>query len=354
MLSSDDLGAFHEAVESQSLRQIRRYLDYGKRVRQAGSLAELHRWLGRILHDEDGVYDTTDVASAFEIGACEWLASHWDELNHPAPSIVTVAGPVDKTHLLRLLVEAPDSEAKSGWALLFAQRYGKIWSWVEERALQTAATQAEPDAELESAPFVRFLELLQQLEPLGVGGSAETTRQLEEAEQLQQRLQREVAATTQRAERAATRAEALQEEIENLRRTVRQDQSSSERLRDERSRRIRIERQARDLAQELERLKSEYVKVDGRLREQARRDGTQPTTLGSLEELRHVAQTTPMQILGLGENATAAELAKARRRFATAFHSDRTSQLPAWVGELFDQLLGVVNAACDRADAPRK
>jgi curved DNA-binding protein CbpA len=57
----------------------------------------------------------------------------------------------------------------------------------------------------------------------------------------------------------------------------------------------------------------------------------------------------PQKLLGLSAGATPEEVAQARRRFAAAFHSDRTSQLPDWVGELFDQLLGAVNAACDRS-----
>ena len=49
---------------------------------------------------------------------------------------------------------------------------------------------------------------------------------------------------------------------------------------------------------------------------------------------------------------TATKLPGMRRRFAAAFHSDRAAQLPPWVRELFDRLLALVNASCDRVRRP--
>ena len=86
MLADTDYCAFRELVEAQSLRHLRRYLDYGKRARKGSGLTELHRWVGRILLDREAIYDLQDKASAFEIGACEWLAAHWDEVSHPEQS----------------------------------------------------------------------------------------------------------------------------------------------------------------------------------------------------------------------------------------------------------------------------
>ena len=55
------------------------------------------------------------------------------------------------------------------------------------------------------------------------------------------------------------------------------------------------------------------------------------------------------QVLGVEGPLTGGEIGQIRRQFATVFHSDRVKRLPAWVGRLFDELLGVVNEACDRA-----
>lgn len=362
MLAEADYQEFRGLVEGQSLRHLRRYLDYGKRVRQGTGLTELHQWLGRILLDREDVYGLHDKASAFEIGACEWLAGHWDELNHPGAGTVTVAGDVDKVLLLRLIVGAATATERTALATLFGERYGRTWSWVRERSAQLAEgvkqdqptadgpdrSMAVPDGEPSTILFTRFVDQLERLDPLpGGAGAAEAQRLLLEATEQEDRLRRELAAMTDRAERAASRSEGLQEELTQLRRSVRAENESGEKLREERSRRIRLERESRDLAQELDRLKREYLKLDARMREVAQREhGGAP--VGNLAELAQLAQLDPHRLLGLAVEATAADLAQTRRRFAAAFHSDRTSQLPVWVGELFDQLLGVANAACDR------
>ena len=73
MLADQDYQAFRDLVEGQSLRGLRRYLDYGKRAHHEEGLTELYQWLGRML-DREAVYDLPDKASVFEIGTCEWLA----------------------------------------------------------------------------------------------------------------------------------------------------------------------------------------------------------------------------------------------------------------------------------------
>ncbi|MDA0337628.1 MAG: hypothetical protein O2782_20885 [bacterium] len=142
--------------------------------------------------------------------------------------------------------------------------------------------------------------------------------------------------------------ESLTEELNQLRRSARDERDNGDKLREERSRRIRLERESRDVMQELARLKAEYLKLDARMRDVAQGDGRSGPPVGNLAELANLAQMDPNRLLGLPVDVTEAELAQVRRRFAAAFHSDRTSQLSPWVGELFDQLLGVVNAACDR------
>ncbi|MCH2465765.1 MAG: hypothetical protein MK237_07675, partial [Gemmatimonadetes bacterium] len=54
------------------------------------------------------------------------------------------------------------------------------------------------------------------------------------------------------------------------------------------------------------------------------------------------------EILGHPEHPGEGEVGLARRRFAAAFHSDRVVTLPPWVRQAFDQLLAMVNEACDR------
>lgn len=349
MLTGADYDEFRRLVEAQSVRQLRRTFDYGKRARQGAGIRDLHRWVGRILLDRDEVYDLADRAVAFEIGACEWLAGRWDEMAHPAPAVVTVAGPVDKLLLVRLLRAADSAEERAAWAALYAERYGRAWSWIGERADSLAAAPEETDEETPEPSlelFERFLAQLDELDPLPASGDPQAESRLLEAEELIERLRREAAALTDRADRAALRAEGLQDEVGQLRRSVRQEADSGEKLRDERSRRIRAERQARDAAQELERLKAEYIKLDGRLRAG---EGRGPGPGAEIAELTRLAQADPLALLGLQPGASAEELAQARRRFAAAFHSDRASQLPPWVGEFFDQLLALVNAACDRA-----
>jgi hypothetical protein len=363
MLAETDFRELRDLVEGQSLRHLRRYLDYGKRVRQGTGLAELHQWLNRILFDRETVYGLQDKASAFEIGACEWLAVHWDELNHPGAGAMTVAGHVDKVLLVRLIVGAGTATERTALATLFGQRYSRTWSWVRERAAQLEGEKQDPptadgrdsaeethDGGASTTLFTRFVEELERLDPLAAGagaGAAELERLLLEASEREARLRREVAAMTDRAERAATRSESLQEELTESRRSIREENDSGEKLREERSRRIRIERESREVTQELDRLKREYLKLDARMREAAQREhGGAP--VGNLEELAQLAQLDPNLLLGLPADANEADLAQTRRRFAAAFHSDRTSQLPVWVGELFDQLLGVANAACDR------
>ena len=65
-------------------------------------------------------------------------------------------------------------------------------------------------------------------------------------------------------------------------------------------------------------------------------------------DLSALRQLDAAQVLGLSDTAGDEELGQVRRRFATAFHSDRVAPLPSWVKHLFDEILGMVNEACDR------
>ena len=297
VLTSDEYAHFRELVEAQSPRQLRRFLDYGKRVRQDSGMAELVLWVGRILFDRDHIYTTQDKAAAFEIGACEWMARRWGEVSQPAAEAVTIAGPIDKVRLLRMLLADEEPAARSALAALFAQRYGRTWSWVRERAAQpircgtdddapqtTGGTEAEELVAGEDALFGRFVEELEALDPLPLGsGALRLERLLADAQEREQRLRRELEVATERAERAVTRLESVQEEVKQLRHDLREGRQNGDQLREERSRRIKTERQVRDAARELERLKAEYVKLDGRLRVAARRR-TAATAVGRFSD----------------------------------------------------------------------
>ncbi|MBT5059807.1 MAG: hypothetical protein HOM68_24885, partial [Gemmatimonadetes bacterium] len=94
-------------VERQSLRSMKRFLDYAKRVRQESGLDELAQWVARILHDPEGVYADDERALAFTVGACEWLARRWCQ-DMDGGAIITVTGEVDKVRLIRLLITEKD------------------------------------------------------------------------------------------------------------------------------------------------------------------------------------------------------------------------------------------------------
>lgn len=364
LLGPDEYARFCAVVEAQSPRQLRRFLDYGKRARQGTGLAELQLWIGRILFDRDRVYTVDDKAAAFEVGACEWLTRRWGEVGQPGTQMLVLAGAVDKVRLFRALVRPSEAATRAALAVLFAQRYGRTWSWVRQRAAQSRAEGSDTDAppavaaaaapgswQAEDAAFVRFVEELDEVDPLPLGpGAQRLERSLAEAQERDERYRRELEAATERAERAVTRLESLQHEARQLRHDLRQAREDGDKLRDERSRRIRTERQARDAERELTRLRSEYAKLDGRLRDSIQRRGERGEA--QVPDLTAIAQLPLDQLLGLPPGAANDDLAQARRRFAAAFHSDRAAQLPPWVGELFDRLLGMVNAACDRARKP--
>ena len=134
----------------------------------------------------------------------------------------------------------------------------------------------------------------------------------------------------------------------------REARENGEKLRSERRTRIKSERQSTETARELEQLKREYVKLDRRLQQMARRlvqaeggkAGGGPAELRV--ELAGLRQLGAGKVLGIEAEVTADELGRIRRRFAAVFHPDRVNQLPTWVQVLCDEVLVVVNEACDR------
>ena len=140
------------------------------------------------------------------------------------------------------------------------------------------------------------------------------------------------------------------EELEKqLGKQLRDARENGEKLRVERSRRIKIERQANQASRELENLRAEYVKLDQRLQQMAHRLAlVEDNRVAAIIDLSGMRRLEPAQVLGIQEPLTEREISQIRRQFAQVFHPDRVKRLPAWVGKLFDELLGLVNGACDR------
>ena len=353
ILNSEEFTRFRVLVESQTPRALRRFLDYGKRLRTGQGLEELGQWLGRILLDDGEVYPEEDRAMAFEVAVCEYLAERWAELQE-SPESVTVCGPVDKTLIYRHLLQDSYSPARrSAFARLLAQRYGKSWSFIENRATDTGASGVFGAVQPLLSQFLRQLDTAEPLD--GAGSTAELDELRDEAERQRisfDRLRGKLEEAHEHSGRAQQKIEQLDKERQALGRQLSEERETAEKLRQERSRRIKVERQSREGDRELERLKVEYVKLDQRLHQMAQRladsEGSSHGITGGRIDVSALRRMEAQEILGLPEHPGESEVSMARRRFAAAFHSDRVVSLPSWVGEAFDQLLAIVNEACDR------
>lgn len=360
-LTDGDLQDLRELTESQSVRSLRRYLDYEKRLRSGTGLDELNQWLGKILLDDGSVYELAERSKAFEIAACERIRGMWQRLEDTAPEVITIGGPVDKMGVYRRLLDSGTSPARRAALLnIMRERYKKTWSWLRDCSLM-----APTDGEISGREQLldRFLQALDSIDPIDEGTlSSEELEGLREVARVQKEslntLSEELEVAEDRATRAHQRAKSFESDSKQMRRQLREERENGEKLRQERSRRIKVERETRDSIHELQRLRSEYVKLDERLREMAHRAAAAEARRGGgsaaplridLSPLRNLAAA---QLLGLGGPPGAEQLNRARRQFATALHSDRVSQLPSWVGELFDELMGIVNETCDRSATP--
>lgn len=342
-------------MESQSPRSLRRYLDYGKRAKQGVGLGELRQWLGRILHDEDEVYTLQDRALAFEISACEGIADLMAELQRAMPRLVLFTGPVDKVLLYRQILSTWGGiERQAAFAKVLETQYPKSWAWITDRAATRGwATEGSGrDLLLE-----QFLEQLERTSPLpreGLGQDRLVSflqQEVKEKENAIRRLEADLEYAEDRASRAHQSLRRAEDEGRQLSKQLREARENGEKLRQERTRRIQLDRQAAEAGAEAERLRAECAKLDGRLRVLAQRlaacEGRQGSTSLRLE-VPQLRQMDARHLLGLEGNPEEDELNQARRRFAAALHSDRVGALPAWVGQLFDQVLSAVNEACDR------
>lgn len=355
-------------MENQSLRRLRRQLDYGKRARGGEGMAELYQWLGRILLDDGLVYSLEERALAFEIAACERLAELWPELHLAEPESLVVSGPLDRLLLYRQLLSGryPPPRRAALYRLLHA-RYPRYADWIESRAAASDGTSGleASGCLLLLEQFLAGLEALEALpEELGSADlalRAELTR-LQEEERRRgteiSTLHRDLEFAEDRAERAHQRLRLLDEEARQLRRDLREFRENGEKLRTERRTRIESVRQSSQSQRDLARLQADYARLEQRLQSMAQRLAAAEQRPGGSPEVGELRVTVgalrrlePGQVLGLAAIPTGEELSQIRRRFAAVFHPDRVNGLPPWVRILCDEILGAVNEACDRAEA---
>ena len=346
-------------VEGQVPRNLRRYLDYGQRVKADQGMGELYQWIGKILLDDGSIYPLEDQGLAFEIAAVERIADLWSDFQGSLIDQVLITGKVDKIYLYRQIL-LPDNplERKAAYFEVLRARYKKICGWIGERAADRPPAQDSFGISASANLFEQFLEKLEAVDPLPdcARGSQGGRRELEEArDQISVRdaeiaeLNSELEFAEDRAGRAHQRLRELGEQEKKLHKQLRDARENGEKLRAERSRRIKFERQASQVGRELENLRTEYVKLDQRLQKMAQRlSVAEEDRAAAIIDLSGMRRLEPPQVLGAQGPLSEREITQIRRQFAQVFHPDRVERLPAWVGKLFDELLGVVNGACDR------
>ena len=315
--------------------------------------------MGRILLDDGQVYGLEDRALAFEISAIEGAAAVWNELHDTPPERVLVAGPIDKTFLYRQILSGLLSPGqKSAFLELLVSGYKKNAGFIRSRA---EARKRENSENVESASielFQGFLEALDEVDPLPRAGISEDSPLRQELAQLRESIERqdsqlaelekELEFAEDRASRAHQRLRELERTEKQLGKQLREARAENENVREERSRRIKLERTVTELKRDSERLREEYLKQEHRLHDLARRlaEAGERRSI-SVVDVSAMRDLDPVQILGPGPLGDP-EVGQIRRQFAAAFHSDRVKQLPPWVAKLWDDLLSVVNEACDR------
>lgn len=346
-------------MESHSPRQLRRYLDYGKLVKRQEVSEEFWRWLMRILLEE-GVYETEECTLAFELAACEWLLSAWEQLAQTPPAHLFIAHSLDRLTLyLCLLDDGLDWNQRAAYWHLFAQQYGKHHAWIDEVHAQRSADAAEFASGVGGEGFSA---LCSQLRGVIEQEAPPTGRSAAEVESLRQEIGRceealkvmegDLEFAEDRADRAHARIRKLDEEVQGLRRQLTDERENGEKLRSERRSRIASQRQSSEAQKELETLRREYIKMDGRLKEMAGRLALAEQR-GARQvrwDLTQLRGLSDVELLGISAaEGTPEQVGQVRRRFASVLHPDRVRDLPAWAGGLFAELMGVINEACDRS-----
>ena len=342
-------------VEGQSPRGVRRYLEYGKRLKEGVGLEEFYQWIAKILLDGGTVYSIEEKAVAFEIGTCELVADLWADLvDYPRADLVLYR-PLDKCGIYRAILQAGASTGRrSAFLYLLGKRYKKQYSWIGELA---GREQRRPFAESGSGRlYGQFLSTLDSRVPqMSHDEAGEVSRlkgQLEHQRQQLIALDKDLERAEDRAKKAQQGLKAQVEEMDWIKRQLREERENGEKLRSERKTRIKSQRQLGEAKRELDKLRREYIRQEARLKEMARRLTRAEQRTGGLNwrlNIEALREMEPGCLLGLDERCDDESIGRIRRRFAAAFHPDRAGELPPWVGELFVDLLGAINEACDRA-----
>lgn len=358
-INSDQFDDFRIQFESHSPRQLRRYLDYNKRLKRGDASEEFFQWLSKILLDEQ-VYDLSERSQALEIAFAERIAEQWGALEAAVPVHLFVADPVDRLVIyLGIIDEEATWEQRAAFWRLLADRYAKHWQWIEDICRIRDEALVEFSTTAGGRLFVEYCNRLREAEPsLGLISSGDS-RDLTQIEEQAERdaaairvLEGDLEFAEDRAQRAHTRLKKQDEEIQRLRRQVAEERENGEKLRSERRTRISTQRQSTQSQKDLEHLRREYVKLDARLQDMAKR-------LAHSEQLRmqnsgrwdlgSVRKLDLNQLLGVeGQSLNAEQLGQIRRRFASALHPDRARGLPVWTTALFAEIMGIINEACDR------
>ncbi len=358
-IDSDQFGEFRIQFESQSLRHVRRYLDYEKRLKRGEASEEFFQWLGKILFD-DQVYNLSEKALAFEIAAGERIVELWGALEAAKPLYLFAVEPMDRLAIyFGVIDEGASWEQRAAFWRLLAARYVKHWNWMED----TCRFRDEINAEFSSTSgghlFAEYCAHILQIDP-SLGAISAGKKQ--DLARVEEQIERDTAAikalegdlefAEDRAQRAHIRLKKQEEEILRLRRQIAEERENGEKLRSERRTRISTQRQSNQSQKDLEHLRREYVKLDARLKdmasrlelsEQLRMQGAGPWNVHTIQQM------SLYQLLGVeGASLSAEELGQIRRRFASVLHPDRARGLPAWTTSLFAEIMGTINEACDR------
>ncbi len=356
------LDEFRVELESQTPRQLRRYLDYGKCLKRGDDLDDLYQWLGKILLDDGRVYADDERALAFEIGVGECIAELLEVLEATPPVVLFLGPSVDRLFIYAgILDENAPLAHRATFFRLLGERYGKHAAWIEE------INQMHGGEHLFSSSsggrlFSEFYQRISsEITGFDIEGASPLQEELDEMraaivahETTIKTLESDLEFAEDRAHRAHQRLKSQDGEAKQLRKLLNDERENGEKLRGERRTRIQSQRQSNKAQKDLEHLRREYVKLDARLQDMAerlalsqhRRQADAPRS-ASRWDLASVRQLSLSDLLGV-EQASSEDLSTLRRRFAAALHPDRVRGLPQWVGVLFAEVLGVINEACDR------
>ena len=350
--------SFVTHIENQTPRQLRRYLNYGRKVKRGEIDNDFCQWLMRIIADNE-VYEQEERALAFELAVGESLVGIWETLSQANLVHLFIPGKVDRLTLyLSILDESLSWDERAAYWHFLREKYPKQWSWLRQVHEERIAHSISLFESTTGQFFLAYCEQLRSETGIETSSSGGANREVQRLEgevkhgvEALKTMEKDLEFAEDRAERAHVRIRKLDEEMGRMRRQLKEEQENGNKLRNERKIRISSQRESRQAQKELEALRREYIKMQDRLRDMAGRlvlaeqVHRQPVNRWSLDALRSMDQG---ELLGVREVLKAEDLSRVRRRFASVLHPDRVQDLPDWIGALFSEIMGVVNKACDR------